>query len=70
MSIVSDSVIQDQLSCISDLKIDSLMEGTILPKEMPTNKEVSADLVIRYPQDYDKYGKLSDSNKSVLSKEI
>ena len=37
---------------------------------MPINQEIKSNLVVRYPDDYERYGKISDNHKSMLTKEI
>lgn len=37
---------------------------------MPVNQEIKANLVVKYPDDYERYGKTSDNQKSLLTKEI
>ena len=49
---------------------DNLMDGRLLPSEMPINKEISGNLVLKFPQDYERYGKISNNSKSIITKEI
>ena len=37
---------------------------------MPINQEIKGNLVVKYPDDYQRFGKISDNHKSVLNKEI
>jgi hypothetical protein len=37
------------------------MESKLIPKEMPVNQEIKGNLVVIYPDDYEKYGKTSDN---------
>ncbi len=40
---------------------ENLMDGRLLPSEMPINKEISGNLVLKFPQDYERYGKISNN---------
>jgi hypothetical protein len=46
------------------------MNGRLIPLEMPINQEIKGDLVVKYPDDYEKYGKTSVNYTSMLTKEI
>jgi len=37
---------------------------------MPINQEIKGNLVVKYPNDYERFGKISDNHKSILNKEI